>query len=110
MEIQKRHIDSTIIADIKGILDTGTSEMAQDVINGYLEEGHKKLVINLEQTEYMSSSGLRVLLSTAKKLWAMEGKFRICSPNKLVKDILDTSGFSVIMEVMGSEEEALTGM
>jgi len=110
MEINIRHADSVLIAEIKGILDTGTSEEAQNIISSYIEQGHKKFVINLEHTEYMSSSGLRVLLSTAKKLWAAEGTFRICAPNKLVKDILDTSGFSVIMDVVESEEVALKGM
>lgn len=107
MDIQKRQSENAIIADITGILDTATSPKAQDIINGYLDEGHKNLIINLAGTEYMSSSGLRVLLATAKRLWAADGKFKICQPNKVIKDILDTSGFSVIMDVLDSEEQAI---
>jgi len=107
MEIKKRLTGQVLIADISGILDTATSPKAQEIINEYLDEGHNKLVINLLETEYMSSSGLRVLLATAKRLWAAEGKFKVCQPNKVIKDILDTSGFSVIMDVVDSEEEAI---
>ena len=110
MEINKRHFDEIIIADITGILDTSTSMEAQTIIHNYLETGNNKLIINLANTEYMSSSGLRVLLATAKKLWAVDGKLKICQPNKVVKDILDTSGFSVIMDVVDTESEALEEM
>lgn len=108
MKIEIRQKGSISLIDIIGILDTATSQEAQDQIQAHLDEGCKKLIINLSQTEYMSSSGLRVLLSTAKKLWAAEGKLRICEPNKVVKDILVTSGFSMIMEVVDGEELALT--
>ena len=110
MNIEKRINGEVIIVEISGILDTGTSPRAQEAIDKYLEDGKNKMVINIGKTEYMSSSGLRVLLATAKKLWSIDGKFRICQPNKIVSDILDTSGFSVIMEVMDSEEEALQGL
>lgn len=107
MEINRRTESQILIADISGILDTGNSPQAQETISGFLDEGHKNLIINLSKTEYMSSSGLRVLLATAKRLWANEGKFKICQPNKIVRDILDTSGFSVIMDVIDNEEEAI---
>ena len=110
MEIRKRQVNEVLIADISGILDTATSTEAQEIIHGYLNEGHKKLIINLNNTDYMSSSGLRILLATAKKLWAVDGKLKICQPNKVVKDILDTSGFSVIMDVVDSEDEALNSI
>jgi len=110
MEINKRQIDDIIVADISGILDTATSMEAQGIIQSYLDSGTSKLIINLEKTEYMSSSGLRVLLATAKKLMAVQGKLKICQPNKVVKDILDTSGFSVIMDVVDTESEALEGI
>ena len=99
-----------MIAEIHGILDTATSAQAQETINHYLKEGHNKVIINLSNTDYMSSSGLRVLLATAKRLWADNGTFKVCHPNKVIKDILDTSGFSVIMDVTETEEEALQGM
>ena len=110
MKIQRRQIGQAIIVDISGILDTGTSTEALEIILGYVDEGHKKMIINLAETEYMSSSGLRILLASAKKLWAIEGVLKICHPNKVVKDILDTSGFSVIMDVVDTEEQALSEM
>lgn len=107
MELKSREISEITIIEIHGILDTATSGEAEKQISEILSRGCQKMIIDLEDTDYMSSSGLRVLLSTAKKLWARDGKLKITSPNKIVKDILDTSGFSVIMEVRTTTQEAL---
>ncbi len=107
MKIESRKSGEVEIVKITGIVDTSTAPEAEKIIQEILDNHCKKMVINLGKTEYMSSSGLRVLLSTAKKLWAIEGALRICEPNKVVKDILDTSGFSVIMDVRDSEALAL---
>lgn len=110
MKIETKTSGEIKIVNIIGIMDTATSPQAEDGIRDILESGCKKVVINLSATEYMSSSGLRVLLSTAKKLWADDGQFRICEPNKVVKDILDTSGFSVIMDVKDNEADAISSL
>ena len=107
MEIITKKMADVCLFEIHGILDTATSGQAEKQIATMLEENYSKMVIDLSQTDYMSSSGLRVLLSTAKKLWAVNGKLKIAGPNKVVKDILDTSGFSVIMEVKDTAQEAL---
>jgi anti-sigma B factor antagonist len=107
MKIELNTFDGVDIVRLIGIIDTSTSPEVEKKIQEMLDQGSQKIIIDLKDTEYMSSSGLRILLSTAKKLWAKDGKFRICEPNKVVKDILDTSGFSVILDVKSSKEEAL---
>ncbi|MBT3243843.1 MAG: STAS domain-containing protein [Bacteroidetes bacterium] len=107
MKIETGSSGDIEIVRIIGIVDTTTAPQAESKIQDLLDNSCKKMVIDLSETEYMSSSGLRVLLSTAKKLWAKDGLLRICQPNKVVKDILDTSGFSVIMDVRDTEAEAL---
>jgi len=107
MKINRRTLDDIHIYDVVGILDSSTSPDAQDIIQQSLDQGCTRIILNLEQNEYMSSSGLRILLSTAKKLWSVQGKFSICQPNQVVKDILDTSGFSVILDVQDSESESV---
>jgi len=107
MEISSRKQGEIVAIDIKGIMDTSSSPKAQEYIQELLDHGISRLLINLSQVEYLSSSGLRVLLVAAKKLWAVEGKFKICQPNKIVKEILDTSGFSGIMDVRETEQEAM---
>jgi anti-sigma B factor antagonist len=108
MDIKVRESGDIRIVDFNGRLDTGTSPMAESQITGLLEAGHSKIVINLAGTDYVSSSGLRVLLVTAKKISAINGKLKITAPNPVVMEILDISGFSTILDIRGSEDEALS--
>lgn len=108
MEISARDINGIKAIDINGILDTNTSPAAESFIQNLLDQGNNRLIINLKNTGYLSSSGLRVLLATAKKLWAIGGKLKIACPNKVVKEILDTSGFSMILDIRETEDQALS--
>jgi anti-sigma B factor antagonist len=108
MEIKIIENGDIRIVYFHGRLDTGTSSAGENAISELLRDGHNKIVINLAATEWVSSSGLRVFLVTAKKVSAMNGYLRICQPNEVVREILDISGFSTILNVLTTEEEALS--
>jgi anti-sigma B factor antagonist len=108
MEINIRESGEIRLVDFIGRLDTGTSPAGESEINSLLEAGHRKIIINLAETEWVSSSGLRVFLVAAKKIAIINGKLKICEPNEVVKEILDISGFSTILDVRASEGEALS--
>jgi anti-anti-sigma factor len=50
-----------------------------------------------------------VLLVAHKRLEGNSGQVRICNPNTMVREVFDTSGFSDIFSVYGSQAEALDG-
>ena len=72
-----------------------------------IEGGAQKILVNFEKLEYISSAGLRVLLTTAKQLKAVDGELRVSGLNEIVKEVFDISGFMTILKVFGSESEAL---
>jgi anti-sigma B factor antagonist len=98
--------DVRILA-FEGNLDTNTSPDAESEINGLIEAGTQKLLINFEKLDYISSAGLRILLATAKKLKPGGGDLKICCLNQTVQEVFDISGFSTILSVTTTEEEAL---
>ena len=110
MEVKIHEKEGVSIVDLIGNLDTSTSPDAESKINDLLDTGASKLVINLEKTDYMSSSGLRVFLGAAKRMMASGGKVVLCSPNELVSEILQHSGFDTILDIKPSLEEALNSM
>ena len=67
------------------------------------------MILDLESLDYISSAGLRVLLTGAKRLKAKRGKIVLCSAQRHVKEVFDISGFSMIIKVFNDEEEALSG-
>ncbi|MGH1335942.1 MAG: STAS domain-containing protein [Aureispira sp.] len=106
MELVATENGDKLVIDFIGQLDTGTAPKAETEVNRYLEK-HKQIIFDLKQTPFVSSAGLRVFLGTAKKIKALGGKFIICNANEVVQEILDISGFSQILNVQPSLEEAL---
>ncbi|MFT5647915.1 MAG: anti-sigma B factor antagonist [Aureispira sp.] len=106
MDIVSTGKEDMLILDFIGQLDTGTAPKAEVEVNKYLAT-NQKIIFNLAQTIFVSSAGLRVFLGTAKKLKASGGLFRICNANEVVQEILDISGFSQILDVKESLEEAV---
>lgn len=107
MEIKTMESGDVRILEVQGHLDTNTSPEAESRINALIDAGANKLLINFAAVEYVSSAGLRVLLATAKKLKGGGGDLRICNLNATVQEVFDISGFSSILAVSSSQEEAL---
>ena len=110
MKFDTTMIDAVTLLAMEGNLDTNTSVDAQDHINGLIDDGAAKLVVDFEKVDFVSSAGLRVLLATAKKLGGVGGSLRICGLNETVAEVFEISGFSTILNVFPSESEALSGL
>ncbi len=107
MEITVREEGDTKIVMLNGKLDTNTTPAAEREINALLDAGVNKLLINFEQLSFISSSGLRLLLATAKTLKASGGDFKVCSLNEMATEVFEVSGFTAIIKIFASEQEAL---
>jgi len=109
MNITVSDQDDIKIINLEGDLDTGTSPEAQEALAGILEQGAAKLVLDMQKLNYISSAGLRVLLVTAKQCGAAGGELRICGLNEMAREVFDISGFSSILNVFSTRQEALAG-
>jgi anti-sigma B factor antagonist len=106
MEVVATEHGDKLVLEFVGQLDTGTAPKTELEVNRYLDK-HNYLIFDLEKTPFVSSAGLRVFLGTAKKIKASGGTFIVCNANEVVQEILDISGFSQILTVKPSLEEAL---
>ena len=78
-----------------GRLDTNTAPELDSFLNGNLE-GTESLVINCEKLEYISSAGLRVLLSAQKK---MKSAMKLTNVCELVMEVFEMTGFADILVI-----------
>ncbi len=67
---------------------------------------HRRVLLNLEKLEYVSSAGLRVIIRGAKLAQTNRGELKICSARGVVRDALETSGFYSLIKIYDSEKEA----
>ena len=107
MDIKIRQVDDVLAVDLVGRLDTETSGQVSDELARIAQGGNSKVVLNLDELEYVSSAGLRVILVAAKALRGSHGELKICHANGLVKEVIDISGFNQILSVYDTENDAL---
>jgi len=109
MDITVDEVGDIKVVRIAGNLDTQTSPVTQEQLTQLIQDGATKILVDFEDLNYISSTGLRMLLVAHGRLEGTSGELRICNPNTMVREVFDTSGFSDIFSVYGSQAEALDG-
>lgn len=107
VDIQEDKEGDILVLHFKGRLDAISSPAAEKTVFDYINAGHNKLLLDFAGVEYLSSAGMRMLLSTTKKLKATSGKLVVCTITTNVMDVLKMSGFDHVLELAKSEEEGL---
>ena len=82
---------------LEGRLDTTTTPQLEADLKTDLN-GVEELLMDFEKLEYLSSAGLRVLLS-AQKTMNKQGKMAICHVNETIRDVFEVTGFSEILTI-----------
>ena len=97
LNIEKTALDSTLTVSLTGRLDTTTAPQLEAELKDSLE-GVTSLTLDLEKLEYISSAGLRVLLSAQKRMNA-QGKMKIVHAGEMIMEIFEVTGFSDILTI-----------
>lgn len=97
LTIKKQLENDLLNVKLEGRLDTTTAPELDDELKASLP-GVKELVFDFEALEYVSSAGLRVLLS-AQKVMNKQGSMKLIRVRDEVKEIFDVTGFSDILTI-----------
>lgn len=104
MEISQKEEKGIVSISIAGRLDADSAPEAEKVVKEALEGQTTRVLFNLGDLEYLSSAGLRVLLSAAKEMRRRDGKIVLCCLNEFVKEIFEVSGFQSLIPIAESVE------
>ncbi|BFT75552.1 STAS domain-containing protein [Paenibacillus sp. P36] len=96
-----------VLLSLNGRLDANTSASLEAVFSKLVEQGKGKFVFDLQGLDYVSSAGLRSLLSAAKMIKVIQGKLALVRMNENVKEVFDMSGFSSIFSIYDKEDDAI---
>lgn len=107
MQISEARKGSVLVVSITERVDSVTSPELERHLAGLAQAGERTVLVHCGGLNYISSAGLRVFLSTAKKLKAAGGKLLLCSLNGMVKEVFLMSGFYDILNIYDSEDKAL---
>ena len=110
MDISEERKAEAVVLALSGRLDATSAKTFEDKILGVIGSGAQRLVVDLAQLEYVSSSGLRVFLLAAERLQAIDGKIVLCRLQDHVRQVFDMAGFSSILSIYGSRDDAIKGL
>ena len=102
--------NGALILKPKKRIDSSTAKAFEDQAAALVEKGANKVVVDFSELDYISSAGLRVLLTTAKKVKAAGGALTLSGVHDDVKEVLDVSGFASIFGMHDTVEAALASI
>lgn len=107
LRIELEEIEHRVILRIDGRLDAASAPILERKINSLIDEDHYHLILDFTRVDYLSSAGMRVLLSATKKLKSKKGALILFSLVDDVSEVIKMAGFDKILHICSSEKEAL---
>lgn len=108
MQVVEQKDGNVVVLAVDGRLDATTSDALQEKISDLVGHGEKLFVIDGAKLSYISSSGLRVLLLTLKKLSVVSGLMAICSLNDHVRQVFEMTRLTLVFDILATRDEAIT--
>ena len=108
MEITKSQQGNISILAVSGRLDVLSSNTMDSTLQEVIEQGNHQILLDCEELDFISSSGLRVLLRTAKQLKTANGRIGLCNIKDHIHEVLEIAGILSLLPVSSSQEEALS--
>lgn len=97
LNLETKTLEPCTLVTAKGRIDSSTASAFDEEL-----KKHKKIALNLAGVTYMSSAGLRALVSAKKK-----GEIRIIAPSSRVSEVLDLAGLNSLFDIYDSNEDAI---
>jgi anti-anti-sigma factor len=107
MDIHVKKEAKGLIVSIIGRLDAVSVGEFDKEMDEQIKKGESNFILDLSRLDYISSAGLRSILSTSKRLKENKGTITLCGLHGGVKEVFDISGFSSIFTIYESLENAL---
>lgn len=107
LSLQSRSEGGWSVLDVAGEVDLATAPQLRDRLNGLIEEGTDRVVINLEGVSFMDSTGVSVLVGALNNVRERGGTLAIAAPADPVRKVLHLVGLESQLAIYGSTDEAL---
>jgi anti-anti-sigma factor len=110
INFSRETIGDVEICRISGKLDANTASEVEKNLQDAINSGNKKLILDLQGLDYLSSAGMRVLLQAFKRMEASKGEMVLTSLNEKILEIFAIAGLDHFFVLTHTEDEALKKM
>ena len=108
MQIDQRSSGDVVILDLKGKITLGEGdELLKVKVNSLVNQGHKKIVLNLAGVPYIDSAGLGEIVRTYTTVSRQGGSLKLLNLTKRITDLLSITKLLTVFETYESESDAV---
>ncbi len=107
MEIIQSLIDDIPVLSVSGKIDAVTSRDLEATLIGLMDQNKKFLVVDMEKVDFLSSSGLRVLMASLNKLKHKDGDLLLAALQPFVKEVFALTGAVRFFSIYPSQGDAI---
>lgn len=98
MKIRKTLTNGVLTLEIDGRIDTMTAPELDEELKQSVTKNVKSLILDFAKVEYMTSAGIRVIMS-AEKVMAKQGQMKLIHVNNLINEIFDMMGLTELLVI-----------
>jgi anti-sigma B factor antagonist len=107
LKFSHREIEGGVAVDLKGKLTGGPeAETFRDLFKGLVDDGHKNVVVNLKDVDWISSTGIGILMRAYKTIRETDGQFVLVHVGDRTQQIFNVLRLYDIFKILETEEDA----
>jgi anti-sigma B factor antagonist len=108
IKIHRREVNGVIVLDLNGRITTGEASVAmRDAIRGEINQGPKRILVNLAEVTYIDSAGLGELISAYTAVKNRGGDLKLLNLTKRVHDLMQITKLYTVFDFYDDEAKAL---
>lgn len=96
---QQALADGIFLVQVQGRLDQTLNAQLEEALNLLLQDGHVRLIVDLTETNYINSGGLRCLVSAWRQARQQNGNLVLCGLNGRLQEIFSMVGFDKVFKI-----------
>ena len=94
MEIESADYKRCSVVTVSGRVDSDTAPTFEQTLRGVIDGGHRNIILDLNGVEFMSSAGLRGMVSSLKACKSSGGDLVVANPSNRVVEVMQLAGLT----------------
>jgi len=107
VKIETQEHKRVVVVTVEGRIDSATASEFEDALNEFTKQGKNNIVLDLSEVDFISSAGLRVLVTARKAVKSAGGDIVFADSSEQVLETLEIAGLDVLFEHYPDREKAI---
>ena len=105
--IEEEYVGDIVILKLRGLIDSGTSQLLEDKFKELVLSKSVRLVVDLQGVDYISSAGWGIFVGEIKGVRERNGDIKLAGMTPGVREVFDLLEFNALLQPFDSKEDAV---